>query len=133
MWYDQFPFWEKNPGLTEPAAEDYFARPFSEQEFAEFPAINSLYRQGKMLEAFPVPPQLRLPAEHQELLAYSNGGVILNGEREFSYFGPEDIRGFYIRYGFPFEPRRCCPLAWMAAASFTPTTFNDRSPQPSWP
>lgn len=82
-------------------AEDYFARPFSEPEFAAFPAIDSLYPHRKTAAAFPLPAQLRLPAEYQELLAHSNGGVILNGEREVSYFVPEDIRGYYIRYGFP--------------------------------
>jgi hypothetical protein len=47
MWYDAFTFWETNPGLTAPVAADYFARPFSEQEFAHFSAIGSLYPQGK--------------------------------------------------------------------------------------
>lgn len=67
-----------SPGLTEPVPTDYFARPFSEQEFASFPAIDSLYPQGKTGEAFPVPPPLRLPAEYQELLAYPTGGVIVS-------------------------------------------------------
>ena len=110
MWYEQFTFWETNPGLNEPVAADYFARPFSVSEFDDFPAIDSLYPQGKTAEAFPVPPQLRLPADYQELLAYSNGGVILNGEREFSYFVPEDIRGFYIRYGFPIWAPALLPI-----------------------
>lgn len=110
MWYDQFTFWEINPGWAKPVAEGYFARPFSEKEFADFPAIESLYPQGKTAAAFPVPPQLLLPAEYQELLAYSGGGVILNGEREFSYFGPEDIRDYYIRYGFPIWAPALLPI-----------------------
>jgi hypothetical protein len=110
MWYEQFTFWGTNPGLPEPVAADYFARPFSEQEFDDFPAIESLYPQGKTVAAFPVPEQLRLPADYQELLAYSNGGVILNGEREFSYFVPEDIRGYYIRYGFPIWAPALLPI-----------------------
>lgn len=123
MWYDQFTFWETNPGLTEPVAADYFARPFSEQEFADFPAIDSLYPQGKTAAAFPVPARLRLPAEYQQLLAYSNGGVILNGEREFSYFGPEDIRGYYIRYGFPIWAPALLPIGLNGGGIFYAYNF----------
>lgn len=130
MWYDSFTFWETNPGLTEPVAADYFARPFSEPEFADFPAIDSLYPQGKTAAVFPVPEQLQLPAEYQELLAYSNGGVILNGEREFSYFMPEDIRGFYIRYGFPIWAPALLPIGLNGGGVFYAYDFQQPGKPP---
>ena len=75
-----------------------------------FQVIDSLYPHGKTTAAFPVPPQLHLPTEYQELLAYSNGGVILNGQREFSYFEAEAIRGYCIRYGFPIWAPALLPI-----------------------
>ncbi|HEX8326679.1 MAG TPA: hypothetical protein VF629_04000 [Hymenobacter sp.] len=123
MWYEQFTFWETNPGRPQPVAKDYFARPFSEPEFADFPAIDSLYPQGKTAAAFPVPVQLRLPAEYEELLAYSDGGVILNGEREFSYFVPEDIRDYYISYGFPIWAPALLPIGLNGGGVFYAYSF----------
>jgi hypothetical protein len=130
MWYEQFTFWETNPGLNEPVAADYFARPFSALEFDDFPDIDSLYPQGKTTKAFPVPAPLQLPADYQELLVYSNGGVILNGEREFSYFVPEDIRGFYIRYGFPIWAPALLPIGLNGGGIFYAYDFRQPGPPP---
>jgi len=101
MWFHKFTFFDKQPGLTEPFLDDFFTKPFSEEEFSLFPDIESLYPKGKTSEHFPIPQQLRLPEEFISLLRHSNGGGIINGEREFGFFSLEDIRQMYIAYGFP--------------------------------
>ena len=114
-------------------AQDYFARPFSEEEFAAFPAIDSLYPRGKTTAAFPVPPQLQLPAEYQQLMAYFNGGVIGNRQHEFSYFEAEDIRGYYIRYGFPVWAPARLPIGLNGGGIFYAYDFQRPGPRPLWP
>lgn len=118
MWFNKFTFFDKQPGLTEPFLDDFFTKPFSEEEFSLFPDIESLYPKGKTSEYFPIPDQLRLPEEFIELLRYSNGGGIINGEREFGFFSFEDIRQMYIAYGFPIWAPAFLPIAFNGGGKF---------------
>jgi len=118
MWFHKFTFFDKQPGLTEPFLDDFFTKPFSEEEFSLFPDIESLYPKGKTSEHFPIPQQLRLPEEFISLLRYSNGGGIINGEREFGFFSFEDIRQMYIAYGFPIWAPAFLPIAFNGGGKF---------------
>ncbi|MBW1655444.1 SMI1/KNR4 family protein [Flavobacterium quisquiliarum] len=118
MWFSKFTFFDKQAGLTESVSEDFFSKPFSQEEFGNFPDIQSLYPNGKKAEYFPIPKQLRLPEEYVELLQHSNGGGIINGEREFGFFSLEEIRQRYINYGFPIWAPAFLPIAFNGGGKF---------------
>jgi len=118
MWYDKFTFFNKQEGLTIDLPEDYFIKPYTEEEFSLFPDIDSLYPSGKSPDRFPIPTQLKLPNEFVNLLKYSNGGGILNGEREFAFFSHDTVRRSYISYGFPIWAPAFLPIAFNGGGKF---------------
>lgn len=118
MWFSKFTFFDKQAALTESVSEDFFTKLFSKDEFDNFPDIESLYPNGRDPKYFPIPQQLRLPKEYIELLQYSNGGGIINGEREFGFFSLEEIRQMYINYGFPIWAPAFLPIAFNGGGKF---------------
>jgi hypothetical protein len=118
MWFSKFSFFDKQSGLTELISDDFFTKPFSKEEFENFPDIDSLYPNGRDPKYFPIPHQLKLPKEYIELLQYSNGGGIINGEREFGFFSLEEIRQMYINYGFPIWAPAFLPIAFNGGGKF---------------
>lgn len=46
-------------------------------------------------------PNYKIPSEYIDLLKYSCGGLLCNGNREFGFFGPKEIREYYLNYMFP--------------------------------
>ena len=109
MWYSKFTFFDKKEGLKNEIPDVFFTLPTTDEEFK----FISEYADGKPKEDFPLPANLKLPLEFIELLKYSNGGGIINSEREFGYFDLEAIREMYMNYGF---------LIW--APAFLPIAFN---------
>lgn len=118
MWFSKFTFFDKQSALTESVSEDFFTKLFSKDEFDNFPDIENLYPNGRDPKYFPIPQQLRLPKEYIELLQYSNGGGIINGEREFGFFSLEEIRQMYINYGFPIWAPAFLPIAFNGGGKF---------------
>ncbi len=118
MWFDKFMFFDRLPGLTEPIPEDFFTKPYSENELEILNNIRKLYAEGTAPDIVPITEQLKLPEDYIELLKYSNGGGILNGEREFGYFSLDDIRDMYIGYGFPFWAPAFLPVAFNGGGKF---------------
>lgn len=118
MWFSKFTFFDKQPGFSAVIPEDFFKKPFSKEEFDSFPDIESLYPNGKNGECFHVPQTLRLPEEYIKLLEYSNGGGIINGEREFGFFPLQEIRLMYINYGFPIWAPAFLPIAFNGGGNF---------------
>jgi len=118
MWFSKFTFFDKQSALTESVSEDFFTKLFSKDEFDNFPDIESLYPNGRDPKYFLIPQQLRLPKEYIELLQYSNGGGIINGELEFGFFSLEEIRQMYINYGFPIWAPAFLPIAFNGGGKF---------------
>lgn len=92
MWYHQFTFFDKQTGLSTLPEEDYFSKPLTEEEIRLCPDFSQLKDETM--------PMLHLPSEFLELLQYSNGGGIINGQREFGFFSLHEIRPYYLVYGF---------------------------------
>jgi hypothetical protein len=118
MWYNQFTFFDKAPGLAIVLPADYFTRPYTSEEFVTLKHIDTMYPAGETPATYPVPSQLQLPPDYIELLQYSNGGGIINGKREFGYFSPETIRAYYISYGFQVWAPAFLPIALNGGGSF---------------
>jgi hypothetical protein len=118
MWFDKFDFFDKQPGLTEPIPEDLFAKSYSETELETLNNIRKLYPEGTAPDIVEIPKHIKLPKEYIELLKHSNGGGIINGEREFGYFSMTDIREMYIAYGFPFWAPEFLPVAFNGGGKF---------------
>src|SRR4051812_28517025 len=101
MWHNKFTFYEKQPALTGLPSANYFSQPLTEEEAVLHPHITKFYPEFLDKNKYPVPSTLTWPDELQQLLKYSNGGSIVNGESEFGYFSVRDIRLYYFGYGFP--------------------------------
>ena len=72
-----------------------------------------------------MPGSFFLPDELVQLLTYSNGGGIVNGEREFGYFSLDEIRAFYFNYGFPEWAPLFLPVAFNGGGVFYAYDFRD--------
>ncbi|QSW88672.1 MULTISPECIES: SMI1/KNR4 family protein [Flavobacterium] len=118
MWFNKFNFFDIHPGLTESIPDDFFTKPYSVNELEILDNIRQLYPEGTAPEILPIPKQIKLPEEYIKLLNHSNGGGILNGDREFGYFSLEDIREMYISYGFPFWAPAFLPVAFNGGGKF---------------
>jgi len=118
MWFNKFNFFDKLSGLTEPIPKDFFTKSYSESELVILNDIRKLYPEGLAPNIVSIPKQLRLPEDYIELLKHSNGGGILNGEREFGYFSLDGIREMYIAYGFPFWAPAFLPVAFNGGGKF---------------
>lgn len=127
MWYSKYTFFNKEEGLKGEIPDNYFLQPYSEEEFK----IVSDYTEGKAVTDFQIPPYLQLPEEYKQLLEYSNGGGIINGEREFGFFSPEGIREMYISYGFLIWAPDLLPIAFNGGGKFYVYDFRDRQNNPS--
>ena len=118
MGYDELNFYSREAGLNRLPESDFFSRSLTEEELKQFPNILELHPDFEDPSQFPVPATLHLPAELAKLLAYSNGGAILNGEREFGYFSLQEIRYYYFAYGFPKYLPDFLPIAFNGGGIF---------------
>ena len=128
MWYLKHDFLEKQEGLKEQIPNRFFTRACSEKEF-EF--IAKSIAKGQHCNDFKVPDFLELPEEYSALLEYSNGGLIVNEEREFGYFDIATIREFYINYGFIKYAPKMLPIAFNGGGTFYVYNFEDNYLKPS--
>ncbi|MBF7092963.1 SMI1/KNR4 family protein [Flavobacterium sp. ALJ2] len=99
MWYDNYTFFDKQKGFTE---------------------TNSAQIWNKEL-----PDKFFLPIELQELLQHSNGGGIINGDREFGYFSLYEISDFYIEYQFDKYTPLFMPIAFNGGGIFYAYDFRN--------
>ena len=127
MWYEKFTFFDKRKALENNIPKDFFTRPTTDREFKYI----SKYTNGKTKEDFQLSTNLELPLEFIELLNYSNGGGIINGEREFGYFDLETIREMYMTYGFLIWAPNFLPIAFNGGGKFYAYKFNDNKKIPS--
>jgi len=123
MWYSKYTFFNKDDGLKDEIPDNYFLQPYTEGEFKTI----SDHSNGKKVTDFQIPPYLRLPEEYKQLLAYSNGGGIINGEREFGFFSLEGIREMYLTYGFLIWAPDFLPIALNGGGKFY--VYDFRNPQ----
>jgi hypothetical protein len=63
-------------------------------------------------------PGVTLPSRWLEFLAWSNGGLVTNGEMEFCFFGAADIREFLLAYQIPEYMPQAIPLGLDGAGNF---------------
>jgi hypothetical protein len=118
MWYDKLNFYSKEAGLGLIPESDFFSRSITEEEIRLFPHLLELHPDFQDPSQFPVPPALHLPEELAGLLTFSNGGAIINGEREFGYFSLQEIRYYYFAYGFPKYLPDFLPVAFNGGGIF---------------
>jgi hypothetical protein len=127
MWYSKYTFFNKEEGLQDEIPDNYFLQPYTEEAFKTI----SNYTAGKPLTDFQIPAYLQLPEEYRQLLAYSNGGGIINGEREFGFLSPEGIREMYIAYGFLIWAPDLLPIAFNGGGKFYVYDFRNLQNGPS--
>lgn len=118
MWYRKFNFIHRREGLSEMPEPDFFSKPLTAEELERYPDIATLYPQLVSDPDRYLPPALALPEELLQLLLYSNGGVLIHGEREFSFFALEEIRYYYFAYGFPEYMPSFLPIAFNGGGIF---------------
>lgn len=125
MWYDNFTFFDKQAGLAVLPAADYCCGPLTAEELDRYPHITKLYADYPHKDRLWIPLSFCLPPELLQLLAYSNGGGIINGNREFGYFPLEEIRYYYFAYGFPLWAPGFLPVAFNGGGKFYAYDFRN--------
>ena len=125
MWYDKFTFFDKQDGLKEVPTDSYLSKYLTEEEIKLYPDIKKLYPEFIDNNKLIIPKELTLTIELRELLEYSNGGGIINGDREFGYFSLQDIRYYYFAYGFPKWAPYFLPIAFNGGGKFYAYDFRD--------
>jgi len=127
MWYNKFTFFNKQDGLKELPPNNFFSKYLTEEEINLYPDIKKLYPQFLDNSKFNIPLELSLTNELRELLEYSNGGGIINGEQEFGYFSLQHIRYYYFAYGFPKWTPCFLPIAFNGGGVFYAYDFRNLS------
>lgn len=125
MWYNKFTFFDKQDGLAEVPKDAYLSQYLTEEEIKLYPDIKKLYPEFLDNDKLNIPLELTLTIELRELLEYSNGGGIINGNREFGYFSLQDIRYYYFAYGFPKWTPYFLPIAFSGGGKFYAYDFRD--------
>jgi hypothetical protein len=101
MWYNAVEFYSKHQGLEEQS--------------------NIKLEWKKTL-----PDEFYLPDELFELLKFSDGGGIINIDREFGYFSLTEIKSFYHEYEFPVYTPLFLPIAFNGGGIFYAYDFRDQ-------
>ncbi len=125
MWVNKYEKHNFKKGLKENIPDDFFTSPCSEEEYEDI----KNYTEKKHTELI-IPQFLKLPEEYIKLLKISNGGMIINKEREFSFFDIETIREFYICYGFIIHAPTMLPIAFNGGGTFYAYKFIDEKQPP---
>ncbi len=103
--FEEFKFEEKYPGLPQGEIETISTFLSAEIKDGEIDNGSTLdYKQWSL-------PILKIPEQYLNLLSYSNGGLIVNGDREFAFFGKNELREYYLNYEFPHYMPRVLPIA----------------------
>jgi SMI1 / KNR4 family (SUKH-1) len=123
MWYDGFDFYDRQPGLSPTglptdATDDFLSASLSSVEKTVLEKNLSSIGITSVHPANWTIPQFILPEEYKQLLAYSNGGGIINGNREFGFFSLEEIRQYYLHYHFPQYTPHFLPIAFDGGGIF---------------
>lgn len=100
MWYSILNFYSKQQGLEEKANITLEWKNTLQNEFY-------------------------LTDELFELLKFSNGGGIINGDREFGYFSLTEIESFYHEYEFPIYAPLFLPIAFNGGGIFYAYDFRN--------
>lgn len=118
MWYHQFTFFDKQPGWSAFPEDNDFIESLTEEEMKLCPELSIPHNES-------IPPVLHWPAELLQLLQYSNGGGIINGQREFGFFSLQEIRYYYLAYGFVQWAPCFLPIAFNGGGKFYAYDFRD--------
>jgi hypothetical protein len=110
MWYNGFTFFNKQNGLINIPEKDFLSKTFTDNEI-ELIDLKNINIPNIFSEFI-------LPTEYIELLQYSNGGGIINGEKEFGYFSIYEVRNFYFTYEFPKYVPCFIPIAFNGGGVF---------------
>ncbi len=127
MWFKKHQIEGKTEGFTDEIPSDFFTKPLTEKEVELYNKSNC---DNKKKEELIIPQYLKLPTEYIELLAYSNGGNIINGEQEFSFFDIHTIREFYIVHGFVNFAPNMLPIAFNTSGIFYMYNFLEDKENP---
>jgi len=103
--FEEFKFEEKYPGLSKDETQKIST--FLSEEIKDGEIDNGSvldYKQWNL-------PLLKIPEQYLKLLSYSNGGLIVNGNREFGFFGKNELREYYLNYEFPHYMPGVLPIA----------------------
>ena len=118
-WIDKVTFYSKAEPLTETELENskgFLAKPLTADEIVALEDLCSVI--GEIAYKSWELPDYVLPNEYIDLLKYSRSGLLLNGEREFGYFGIEEIRDYYLRYMFPEYQPGAVPIGFNGGGVF---------------
>ncbi|KMQ65010.1 hypothetical protein ACM46_12495 [Chryseobacterium angstadtii] len=118
MWYHKFTFFDKQTGLSVLPEDHYFSGSLTEEEVKLYSEFLE-FKDKTTLHAF------HLPLEFLQLLQYSNGGGIINGQREFGFFSLQEIRYYYLAYGFIKWAPLLLPVALNGGGKFYAYDFRD--------
>ena len=89
---------DPRPGLNAeyvPLVDRLIAAPLSPEEKSE------IETRGLSDSAMWVLPSRPLPVSYLSFLAWSNGGLFINGDREFAMLGGEELREYLLTYELP--------------------------------
>jgi hypothetical protein len=131
-WYSKFTFHEKVEGLS---VEDYrsintfLSAKVSEAELEEIRS-NTIDTSTVDAKKWGM-PSIVLPDEYISLLRYSNGGLIVNGEREFGFFGRDVLREYCLCYEFPEYMLGALPIGLNGGGVFYAYDFRKKSSNPN--
>ncbi len=127
-WFENYDFIYKQKGLEIEISDNYYSKPCTKEEFNSYYEYTNDFT--KKYEDINIPKFLKLPKEYIELLKYSNGGTIVNGDREFGFFDFKTIREFYIYYGFIIYAPNLLPIAFNGGGTFYAYKFTKEDIEP---
>lgn len=128
MWFKKHEITYKKERLEIEIPIDYYSKPCTEEEFNAYIKCTSNF--SKTYKDTNIPKFLKLPKEYIQLLKFSNGGSIVNEEREFGFFDMETIRYFYVSYGFIIEAPNLLPIAFNGGGTFYVYKFLNEKEEP---
>ena len=106
--FEPFDECEPRPGLNPeyvPLVDRLVGEPLSKEEIAEIES-RGLSDPNRW-----VIPSRPLPKSYLSFLAWSNGGIFIEGDREFAILGAEELREYLLTYELPATMAGSVPFA----------------------
>ncbi|MEM6820386.1 MAG: SMI1/KNR4 family protein [Verrucomicrobiota bacterium] len=129
QWLNKLDEVETQPPLVDTSLAEidpFLRKPLSEDEIQQLSKLLNLADNVDYSNWAPFP--LWLPGEYKVLLSHSNGLDLVNGEREASLFGLEDLREYYIHYLFPEYMPDALPIGLNGGGIFYAYDLRNTSP-----
>ncbi|MFO0938845.1 MAG: SMI1/KNR4 family protein [Gemmataceae bacterium] len=106
--FSRYEIQDTRPGLNPdyiPLVDRLIAEPLSNDERAEIESRATSDPQNWVMPSRPLPPS------YLSLLAWSNGGLFVDGEQEFDLLGAQELREYLLQYEFPANLPGAVPFA----------------------